>query len=151
MPVPAVGVTKGEMLRGLVFAPLLEEIYFRSICTAVMYGVACSGKLDDGTCAIQPYEVMLWTSVLFGLSHVHHVLDEASVAEVAVMFLYTGLFGAFASAVLLATGHIVAPILSHVSAIEISFFFTASRSLLLLVPASEADGQQSPPCVITTT
>lgn len=88
-------------LRNLVFAPVVEELVFRS-CVAAALG--------DGGAGLT---ARIWASPLFfGVAHLHHAAEELRKGEplsrvaliVLVQATYTTLFGAYATFLLLRTG-----------------------------------------------
>ena len=58
----------------------------------------------------------MWGSaVCFGAAHLHHVFDGGGdVKAVAVMFVYTSLFGAYSSYLFLRTGTVAGPLAAHI-------------------------------------
>lgn len=92
--------------RNLAFAPVVEELVFRS-CVAAALGAGGAG-----------FTARVWVSPLFfGVAHLHHAVEELRkgrlCSRVAVFVLaqatYTTLFGAYATFLLLATGEPNAP------------------------------------------
>jgi len=60
----------------------------------------------------------MWQSVgismsVFGLSHVHHILNGTPVQVVVLQLIYTSIFGAFCSFLFFRTGNFLAATLSH--------------------------------------
>ncbi|ETV99271.1 hypothetical protein H310_08011 [Aphanomyces invadans] len=92
-------------LRTLIFGPLTEEFAFRSCMLPLL--------LDSGW----SISTTIFASPLaFGVAHAHHLIDHirsgrpvrTAVAIVVFQFLYTTVFGIFASFVFLRTGHFAA-------------------------------------------
>ena len=98
------------MLRAVVFAPLFEELVFRSC----MLPLLCQ---SGSTCT----RVVLVSPLLFGIAHLHHAFNSLQegnpvgqvVAVVALQTFYTSLFGIFANFVFLRTGHLAAVVVLH--------------------------------------
>jgi nitrate/nitrite transporter NarK len=67
-----------------------------------------------GIFGIQSGVIVAFTSVLFGLAHVHHILGEFSAISVLVMFIYTSLFAAYSAFVFLATANVYALVITHI-------------------------------------
>lgn len=113
-------VTSWIDYRNLVIAPATEELVFRSL-TISLYLLA----------KVRPTEIVLMTPLIFGLAHVHHLVEflrtytpaDRSFPAMRVVvqglirstfqFTYTSLFGIFAAFVYLRTGNIWACILAH--------------------------------------
>jgi len=105
------GHLRWESLRNLLVAPVCEEIMFRGVVLALLV----SGGWGCRSC-------VLLSPLLFGLAHVHHLFSLTlsrgmgpRQAALVVLFqlAYTTLFGAYASALFLRTGHMLAVVLAH--------------------------------------
>jgi len=100
-----------QSLRNLVAAPITEELVFRGVVLALLV----AGGWGFRAC-------VLLSPALFGLAHGHHLLMlvrargvslQRAAAMVAFQLAYTSLFGAYAAALLLRTGHMTGVILAH--------------------------------------
>ncbi|GAA5958830.1 hypothetical protein JCM21900_003941 [Sporobolomyces salmonicolor] len=101
-------------MRTYVVAPLTEELTFRSCIVAVSYLGGWSAKW-------MVFLGPLW----FGLAHVHHAWETylargrtkqgliQGVAQSIFQFLYTTLFGWYATFLFLRTGSLIPPFLAH--------------------------------------
>ncbi|XP_076912030.1 CAAX prenyl protease 2-like [Bidens hawaiensis] len=94
-----------------IVAPLTEELVFRACMISLLL---CGG--------FKPYSVILLSPVLFSLAHLNHLLEfymqqDTSLlrASMIVGFQlgYTVIFGSYASFLFVRTGHIAAPLVSH--------------------------------------
>merc|ERR1711862_18879 len=100
--------------RSIIFAPLFEEIVFRVLmCGALQYG---KGDFSILQCVLIP-------SIIFGLAHVHHVIEhvtmegyslKSALLIVGFQFCYTLVFGCFASYIYVKTGQLSAATVMHV-------------------------------------
>ncbi|KAK5108825.1 hypothetical protein LTR62_007799 [Meristemomyces frigidus] len=106
--------------RNLVIAPLTEELVFRSL-TISLYLLA----------NVEPARIVFTTPLIFGLAHVHHLVEFLQsctpagrrlpplsawvngLARTGFQFGYTALFGFFAAFVYLRTGNLWACIVAH--------------------------------------
>ncbi|XP_076900903.1 CAAX prenyl protease 2-like [Bidens hawaiensis] len=97
--------------RMYIVAPLTEELVFRACMISLLL---CGG--------FKPYSVILLSPVLFSLAHLNHLLEfymqqDTSLprASMVVGFQlgYTVIFGSYASFLFVRTGHIAAPLVSH--------------------------------------
>jgi prenyl protein peptidase len=97
--------------RSKVIAPVLEEIAFRGCLLPPLVA----------TNLFPPWVVVWIAPLFFGLAHCHHAIlmlrqgvpRNRVLQMTAFQFLYTTMFGAYASHAFLRTGSIVAVILSH--------------------------------------
>lgn len=98
--------------RNLLAGPVFEEIVYRSCICGVL-------RLYGWT---DPF-IIITAPLLFGLSHVHHLIDHVSakqlpfntaVAVISLQLCYTTLFGSYATFVFLRTKCIWGCMLSHV-------------------------------------
>ena len=92
------------LCRNLLVGPFAEEWVFRACTCPLLFGAGLGDAAN------------VWGSaVCFGAAHLHHVFDGGGdVKAVAVMFVYTSLFGAYSSYLFLRTGHLVGPLLAHI-------------------------------------
>ncbi|KAF4713268.1 CAAX prenyl protease [Perkinsus olseni] len=103
------GLNKWLILRALLIAPVTEEFVFRGCCDALLREASLSF----------PWRLALCGPVFFTLAHVHHYTKEILVDPVrgvisaCLTMSYTGVFGAFCTALLEATGSLAGPIASH--------------------------------------
>ncbi|KJE89640.1 hypothetical protein CAOG_01076 [Capsaspora owczarzaki ATCC 30864] len=109
---PFVEATVKDLLwwRNIVVGPVTEEITFRA-CMLPMLASAFGGR---GALLVAP--------VMFGSAHLHSIIQhlrktdqeiKAAWSGILLQLAYTTVFGVYASALFLRTGHIIAPILSH--------------------------------------
>ena len=108
-------------VRDHLFAPISEELVFRSIMVVWMlskYGMG-SGIGDTSTSHVV-WEVARNCPLWFALAHVHHAWARVNanpwktvLITTLVQCLYTSIFGYIAVILLLRTGSILAPIVSH--------------------------------------
>jgi prenyl protein peptidase len=101
-----------QRFRNVVFAPLFEEIVFRSFIVAAL---RLGGQWRYGS-------TILLSSLLFGLAHTHHAIHHVYVEHVPVkrallmvgfQFLYTFVFGTFVGYVYIQTNSLVTVFLVH--------------------------------------
>uniref|UniRef100_A0A1I7X2B7 CAAX prenyl protease 2 n=1 Tax=Heterorhabditis bacteriophora TaxID=37862 RepID=A0A1I7X2B7_HETBA len=96
-------------VRDAIMAPITEEITFRCCSASLM--IQCLSR--SHTILICP--------LLFAASHFHHVGDDMrkgfsfsqAINRRAFQFLYTYVFGAYATYLFISTGHALAPIITH--------------------------------------
>ncbi|KAI3683874.1 hypothetical protein L1987_84389 [Smallanthus sonchifolius] len=97
--------------RMYIVGPLTEELVFRACMISVLL---CGG--------FKPYTVILLSPVLFSLAHLNHLLEsymqrDSSLLKASMVagfqLGYTLIFGSYASFLFVRTGHISAPIVSH--------------------------------------
>ncbi|GAB2272189.1 hypothetical protein Dimus_007009 [Dionaea muscipula] len=98
--------------RNYVVAPITEELVFR----ACMIPLLLCGRF-------RPCEVILLSPIFFSLAHLNHFLEfynqpnyslfKASMA-VGLQLGYTVVFGSYASFLFIRTGHLVAPLVTHI-------------------------------------
>ncbi|CAH1442127.1 unnamed protein product [Lactuca virosa] len=94
-----------------IVAPLTEELVFRACMIPLLL---CGG--------FKPYTVILLSPVFFSLAHLNHLLEfymhqDSSFLKacmvVGFQLGYTVIFGSYASFLFVRTGHIAAPLVSH--------------------------------------
>ncbi|CAK4074627.1 unnamed protein product [Aphanomyces euteiches] len=98
-------IEKMPTMRTLIFGPLTEEFAFRSCMLPLLL---------DGGWSIST--TIFASPLAFGVAHVHHFIDhirsgrsfKTSLAIVVFQFLYTTVFGIYASFIFLRTGHFFA-------------------------------------------
>ncbi|KAJ9559225.1 hypothetical protein OSB04_013839 [Centaurea solstitialis] len=92
-------------------APLTEELVFRACMIPLLL---CGG--------FKPYTVILLSPVFFSLAHLNHLLEfymqqDTSLLKacmvVGFQLGYTVIFGSYASFLFVRTGHLAAPLVSH--------------------------------------
>nr|XP_043609964.1 CAAX prenyl protease 2 [Erigeron canadensis]XP_043609965.1 CAAX prenyl protease 2 [Erigeron canadensis]XP_043609966.1 CAAX prenyl protease 2 [Erigeron canadensis] len=92
-------------------APLTEELVFRACMIPLLL---CGGFM--------PYTVVLLSPVFFSLAHLNHLLEFYLQQEISLLKAsmvvgfqlgYTVIFGSYASFLFIRTGHIAAPLMSH--------------------------------------
>ncbi|KVH99894.1 CAAX amino terminal protease [Cynara cardunculus var. scolymus] len=97
--------------RMYIVAPLTEELVFRSCMIPLLL---CGG--------FKPYTVILLSPVFFSLAHLNHLLEfymqqDTSLLKacmvVGFQLGYTVIFGSYASFLFVRTGHLAAPLVSH--------------------------------------
>ena len=98
-------------LRNLLVAPLTEELCFRSGLISYLLAMGYSPA------------ICIWASpFVFGLSHVHHIVDMVgfrgfnvaqALVAVTVQLGYTVMFGWFASYLFVQSGNVLAPVAAH--------------------------------------
>ena len=99
------------MARNLIVAPISEEIVFRAVIVYLLYPAFHS-----------PWTVVLLAPLFFSPAHLHHALVKhwsgfplrSIIIESVAQLIYTYIFGCMATLLLMRTGNIVAPILSHI-------------------------------------
>ncbi|XP_021993844.1 CAAX prenyl protease 2 [Helianthus annuus] len=106
------GVYDISVWRMYIVAPLTEELVFRACMISLLL---CGG--------FKAYTVILLSPVLFSLAHLNHLLEyhmqqntsllKASMV-VGFQLGYTVIFGSYASFLFVRTGHIAAPLVSHI-------------------------------------
>ncbi|CAI5738315.1 unnamed protein product [Peronospora destructor] len=117
-------------LRTYVLGPLTEEFVFRS-CTIPL--LVCA----DFTVK----QIVLGSPLMFGAAHLHHFIEyvqhgrspKDAALTVGFQFIYTSLFGAYATFIFLRTGHFASIFLVHVFCNIMGFpdlsFFNPESSL----------------------
>ena len=92
------------LCRNLLVGPFAEEWVFRACTCPLLFGAGLGDAAN------------VWGSaVCFGAAHLHHVFDGGGdVKAVAVMFVYTSLFGAYSSYLFLRTGTVAGPLAAHI-------------------------------------
>ncbi|KAL4560386.1 hypothetical protein LXL04_032536 [Taraxacum kok-saghyz] len=94
-----------------IVAPFTEELVFRACMIPLLL---CGG--------FKPYTVILLSPVFFSLAHLNHLLEyymqqNSSLLKacmvVGFQLGYTVIFGSYASFLFIRTGHIAAPLISH--------------------------------------
>ena len=131
--------------RNHIFAPVSEELAFRSIMVLFMlakYKIRTeTGNYTDNNTEMA-WEIARRCPLWFGVAHLHHIFDKVSkdrsawkvaIAESLLQFAYTSIFGYIAGLLLLRTGTVLAPIVSHticnLSGLpDVGFLFTPSSS-----------------------
>ncbi|ULT92314.1 hypothetical protein L5515_009631 [Caenorhabditis briggsae] len=95
--------------RDIIVGPITEELVFRACSTTLMYHV-------------YGYKFTLfWNPVPFAASHFHHIWDDQrkgyslahSILQRGFQFVYTYIFGCFATYLQLQTKHAMVPIIAH--------------------------------------
>ena len=97
-------------LRRLVIAPLTEEIVFRGCIVSAM-----------AASTVEPRSIIWLSPLFFGTAHAHHAVSKLQqgesfgsvVAQTAVQFTYTSLFGMYSSFAYLRTGSVLAVTAGH--------------------------------------
>lgn len=100
------------IIRNYMLAPFAEEFVFR----------ACMMPLLLPT--VGPKWTILCCPLLFGLAHVHHLVDwfrrndgtplTNAILSVLLQVAYTSVFGMFSAYLFYHTGHLLSPVVSHV-------------------------------------
>lgn len=100
-----------QLLRNLLMAPATEEFCFRA-CMAPLF-------------LLQGYsmkQTVFLTPIMFGVAHAHHLLEmvrfqgarlSSAIAVVVFQFVYTTVFGWYATHVFLSTGHLAGAVAVH--------------------------------------
>ncbi|KAI9689451.1 MAG: hypothetical protein M1822_010102 [Bathelium mastoideum] len=105
-------------VRNYIAAPLLEELFFRSILTPLhLLSLPCPPPLQ------QTRPLVFTIPLYFGIAHLHHLYEfrlrhpaepfALAVARSLVQFAYTSLFGWIAEFIFLRTGSLVACVVAH--------------------------------------
>lgn len=97
-------------IRNIIFAPISEEIVFRSANIAFFFNQI---NLDNNMLFLNP----IW----FGIAHLHHFYEryrtntdmKSNIFLTLFQFSYTSLFAIIASYLFVRTGNIASPIASH--------------------------------------
>eukprot|EP00041_Stephanoeca_diplocostata_P005097 m.56272 g.56272 ORF g.56272 m.56272 type:complete len:274 (-) comp15576_c0_seq4:250-1071(-) len=91
-----------DFLKCFVIAPVTEEIVYRGCMVPLL--LPCLGNT----------RMLYWcTPLVFGVAHLHHLLEGRNPVAVAVQFGFTTVFGAFMTYVFACTGNIYGPIACH--------------------------------------
>lgn len=99
-----------EGFRDHVFAPITEELFYRSILHAILLPV----------CSIRNF--ILYSPMFFGIAHIHHGIElyyyrhidlKMVLVTVVCQFAYTTLFGILANHVFIEYGTVWCPIVIH--------------------------------------
>ena len=110
--------------RNLIFAPITEEIAFRSMMIPVLYAAftaAADGSSSSNGFYMAPVQIALLSPAYFALAHIHHIIEKSrggmplkiAVLQVTVQLTYTSIFGVIAALIFMRTYSIAGPILSH--------------------------------------
>lgn len=106
--------TRLVLVRNLVVAPLAEEFVFRACMVQLLF-------LSPPFPTWPVFSVHCCAPACFAAAHVHHAwrrglpgAQRNMLANTLFQFVYTFLFGAFATALLCRTGTLAAPIAAHV-------------------------------------
>ncbi|KAM7538892.1 hypothetical protein Aperf_G00000050049 [Anoplocephala perfoliata] len=97
-------------LRGVVIAPLVEEIIFRG---CILFHLQRQFQTCGALC--------LGSSLLFAFAHLHHVVEklyigyplQAALSEVVPQVIMTALFGVYSTVIVLRSGHLIAACTVH--------------------------------------
>ncbi|KAK4419363.1 CAAX prenyl protease 2 [Sesamum alatum] len=98
--------------RNYLVAPLTEELVFRACMIPLLL---CGG--------FSTYTVIFLCPIFFSLAHLNHLLEyyyqqncslTKACAVVGLQLGYTVIFGAYASFLLVRTGHLTAPLIAHI-------------------------------------
>eukprot|EP01038_Epipyxis_sp_PR26KG_P007745 gene7745-10522_t len=103
------------LFRNLVFAPITEEIVFRSVMLPILF------LSVDVASHWQIVIVAAYSPIWFGLAHAHHLLDRINSGAVIsqailvtlVQLTYTSIFGFLSAMLFFRTGSIYSCIISH--------------------------------------
>ncbi|CAI5709219.1 unnamed protein product [Hyaloperonospora brassicae] len=98
-------------LRTYVLGPLTEEFVFRSCMVPLLVCAEFTAK-----------QIVFGSPVIFGVAHLHHFMEyvrygrspKDAALTVGFQFVYTSLFGAYATFIFLRTGHFASTFLVHV-------------------------------------
>ncbi|KAL9253701.1 CAAX prenyl protease 2-like protein [Drosera capensis] len=119
--------------RTFVVAPITEELVFRACMIPLLL---CGG--------FRPYQVVFLSPIFFSLAHLNHFLEfynrpnysllRASMA-VGLQLGYTVLFGWYASFLFMRTGHLIAPLVTHIfcNYMGLPFIYSKRKGLLVSV------------------
>ena len=116
--------------RNLIFAPITEEIAFRSMMIPVLYATFTTitdkygGNLHSDSSTefnMTPIQIALLSPAYFALAHIHHIVEKTrggtplkvAVLQVTLQLTYTSIFGVIAALIFMRTYSITGPILSH--------------------------------------
>jgi prenyl protein peptidase len=110
-------VEKIHFIRNIIFAPISEEIVFRGILVPTLFLSFLSNNQSPFSLVYLSSVATLW----FGVAHMHHLIEKLRMGEqpmnailiTSFQFIYTSIFGCLAGMLLLCTGNIYAPIVSH--------------------------------------
>ena len=112
-----IGLYGTATFRNLFFAPVTEELIFRTIIVPIMFSYYCVSRG-----VLTPFQVALYSPSWFSLAHAHHVYDKLRLglpafqvlAQTLLQLTYTSIFGVIAALLLMRTNSISGPILSHI-------------------------------------
>ena len=120
-----------SVARNLIFAPITEEIAFRSMMIPVLYAAFTAAASSDvsniessqnsGKFYLTPVQIALLSPAYFALAHIHHIFEKTrggtplkmAVLQVTIQLTYTSIFGVIAALIFMRTYSIAGPILSH--------------------------------------
>mmetsp|Transcript_23771 Transcript_23771/g.34032 ORF Transcript_23771/g.34032 Transcript_23771/m.34032 type:complete len:274 (-) Transcript_23771:380-1201(-) len=135
------------IFRNIIFAPLSEELVFRSILIPSLYIALIQ---QDPTCS--HHSSLLWTVIWisplwFGFAHIHHLIEKLSHGiplsmaffSTTIQFTYTTFFGFIATILFMRTGSILSSLLSHmicnvIGLPDLSFYTSQSGFMSSLLP-----------------
>lgn len=98
-------------LRDLVVAPITEEFVFRACMVPLLGFIGTSSTV-----------IIFVTPLFFGAAHVHHVYEktvhgrmslQSALASIAFQFLYTTVFGWYATFLFVQTGYLLVTVVIH--------------------------------------
>jgi len=114
------------VFRNILFAPITEEIVFRSLMMPLLFSYYSKLYVDhstnNGHINTLHLSVMITCPLYFGIAHVHHLIESIrsgnsiirSIIVSFIQFMYTSIFGSIAVVLLLRSGNIISPIVSHI-------------------------------------
>ena len=114
--------------RNLIFAPISEEIVFRSMMLPFLIsGINNYSNEDninnyDNNENIQAIYACMLCPIFFAVAHVHHIFEKVyqgfslstAILSTILQMTYTSIFGFIAAMFLIKTGNIIAPIIAHI-------------------------------------
>ena len=112
------------IVRNLVFAPISEEIAYRSLLIPIldmMYVNFSDSPWGDDRNSAYLF-VAACCPLLFSVAHIHHLREHvlsgvplpSAISAVAIQVVYTGIFAFIAAILFMRTGNILSAITSHV-------------------------------------
>jgi len=135
--------TRWIVLRNLVVAPVTEEIVFRGCIATALETLTTPSSTTTSTFHLSRESIVFVAPLFFGAAHLHHAYLrifrhgepwKVVAARTTFQFLYTSVFGAYATRAYLCTRSVTAVALSHalcngMGLPDLSFFLQKSSPL----------------------
>ena len=107
------------IFRNIIFAPISEELIFRSILIPNLYISLICQRGSDGNNI--PLFVARVSPIWFGIAHMHHLIErlregqpfQSTILTTLIQLTYTSIFGYMSALLFMRTGNILASVWSH--------------------------------------
>ena len=109
------------MFRNIIFAPISEEIVFRSVIIASLYVAAINNNHNIPLNGNDSLQIALASPIWFAAAHIHHIYDKVkcgmgigtAILSTLIQMFYTSIFGFISAILFMRTGSIFSSIISH--------------------------------------